>query len=454
MKFTNVKEAISWLDTQKSSVPNNNGSGVEKVKVALSFIGNPHHGIPAIHITGTNGKGSTTAFLRELLLSQGLQVGTFTSPHIMTFKERFTFNGELISDEDLLSIVEEMVHVNEYMEQTEFGRLVFFELYTVMMALYFKMIKPDVCLIEVGIGGRRDCTSVIEGQISIITTIGLDHSDKLGNTVEEVAAEKAGLIKRGTQVVTGLIEHGPLNVIEDYAREMNAAIYRYQTDFGMSDVLNHLDQGSTFNFWQIMTDPNETQQNNFAIGMLGIHQIQNATVAIQAFKLWMDFIEQPIDWVVAKPALQQTNWIARMERINEDPFVYIDGAHNVAGLTALKGLVQEYFPHKTIRILYAGLDSKNQLEQLPLLSTFNSVSLTVTEFGHPHAMTLSQFQEVVQEVPEKLEQAIQYVADWKPYVADFINHKDSDEMLLITGSLYFVSEVRQFIVKEFQKISN
>lgn len=454
MKFTNVKEAISWLDTQKSSVPNNNGSGVEKVKVALSFIGNPHHGIPAIHITGTNGKGSTTAFLRELLLSQGLQVGTFTSPHIMTFKERFTFNGELISDEDLLSIVEEMVHVNEYMEQTEFGRLVFFELYTVMMALYFKMIKPDVCLIEVGIGGRRDCTSVIEGQISIITTIGLDHSDKLGNTVEEVAAEKAGLIKRGTQVVTGLIEQGPLNVIEDYAREMNAAIYRYQTDFGMSDVLNHLDQGSTFNFWQIMTDPNETQQNNFAIGMLGIHQIQNATVAIQAFKLWMDFIEQPIDWVVAKPALQHTNWIARMERINEDPFVYIDGAHNVAGLTALKGLVQEYFPHKTIRILYAGLDSKNQLEQLPLLSTFNSVSLTVTEFGHPHAMTLTQFQEVVQEVPEKLGQTIQYVADWKPYVADFINHKDSDEMLLITGSLYFVSEVRQFIVKEFQKISN
>lgn len=454
MKFTNVKEAISWLDTQKSSVPNNNVSGVEKVKVALSFIGNPHHGIPAIHITGTNGKGSTTAFLRELLLSQGLQVGTFTSPHIMTFKERFTFNGELISDEDLLSIVEEMVHVNEYMEQTEFGRLVFFELYTVMMALYFKMIKPDVCLIEVGIGGRRDCTSVIEGQISIITTIGLDHSDKLGNTVEEVAAEKAGLIKRGTQVVTGLIEQGPLNVIEDYAREMNAAIYRYQTDFGMSDVLNHLDQGSTFNFWQIMTDPNETQQNNFAIGMLGIHQIQNATVAIQAFKLWMDFIEQPIDWVVAKPALQHTNWIARMERINEDPFVYIDGAHNVAGLTALKGLVQEYFPHKTIRILYAGLDSKNQLEQLPLLSTFNSVSLTVTEFGHPHAMTLTQFQEVVQEVPEKLGQAIQYVADWKPYVADFINHKDSDEMLLITGSLYFVSEVRQFIVKEFQKISN
>ena len=233
MKFTNVKEAISWLDTQKSSVPSNNGSGVEKVKVALSFIGNPHHGIPAIHITGTNGKGSTTAFLRELLLSQGLQVGTFTSPHIMTFKERFTFNGELISDEDLLSIVEEMVHVNEYMEQTEFGRLVFFELYTVMMAIYFKMKKPDVCLIEVGIGGRRDCTSVIEGQISIITTIGLDHSDKLGNTVEEVAAEKAGLIKRGTQVVTGLIEQGPLNVIEDYAREMNAAIYRYQTDFGM-----------------------------------------------------------------------------------------------------------------------------------------------------------------------------------------------------------------------------
>ena len=136
LKFINVNEAIEWLNAQRST---GQGNSVERVKVALAFIDNPHIGLPAIHITGTNGKGSTTAFLRELLLSQGLQVGTFTSPHIMTFKERFTFNGELISDEDLLFVIEEMVQINDYMEQTEFGRLVFFELYTVMMAIYFNM---------------------------------------------------------------------------------------------------------------------------------------------------------------------------------------------------------------------------------------------------------------------------------------------------------------------------
>lgn len=451
LKFINVNEAIEWLNAQRST---GQGNSVERVKVALAFIDNPHIGLPAIHITGTNGKGSTTAFLRELLLSQGLQVGTFTSPHIMTFKERFTFNGELISDEDLLFVIEEMVQINDYMEQTEFGRLVFFELYTVMMAIYFNMKKPDVCLVEVGIGGRRDCTSVVNAQLAIITTIGLDHGDKLGNTVEEVAEEKSGLIKPNSLVVTGLIDEGPLTVIENYAKEMNSEIYRYQIEYGMSDILNHLDQGSTFNFWQTSTEAEETQQNNFAIGMLGLHQVQNATVALQAFELWMRHIEQPIDWVIAKPALQKTNWIARMERIHEEPFVYIDGAHNVAGLNALKQLVTEYFPHKEIHILYAGLDSKNQAAQLPLLSTFESSSLAVTEFEHPNAMSLEQFKELVLSEATRLKQPVQFVENWPEYITDFIFTKNADQMLLVTGSLYFVSAIRQHIVKEFQKISN
>ena len=188
--------------------------------------------------------------------------------------------------------------------------------------------------------------------------------------------------------------------------------------------------------------------------MLGLHQVQNATVALQAFELWMRHIEQPIDWVIAKPALQKTNWIARMERIHEEPFVYIDGAHNVAGLNALKQLVTEYFPHKEIHILYAGLDSKNQAAQLPLLSTFESSSLAVTEFEHPNAMSLEQFKELVLSEATHLQQPVQFVENWPEYITDFIFTKNADQMLLVTGSLYFVSAIRQHIVKEFQKISN
>lgn len=362
----------------------------------------------------------------------------------MKFNERFSYNGELISDEDLLEIVNEMVPVNDYMAQTEYGRLMFFELYTVMMALYFQKKNPDVCLIEVGIGGFRDCTIVIDAQLAIITTIGLDHADKLGNTVEEVAFEKSGIIKSGSIAVTGLIDQAPLKVIEQRATELNVPIYRYQKDYGMEDVLNHLEHGSTFNFWQKITQLDDITQNNFALGMLGTHQVQNATVALQAFDAWMNHIERPIDWVVAKPALQQTNWIARMERINEVPMVYIDGAHNVAGLTALKSLVKEYFPHKTIHLLYAGLETKNQREQLPLLASFEPEEFTVTTFQHPQAMGKDEYQDLFNRLPGDVSENIIFRQDWQTYIEQFLDTHDNDEsqMLLVTGSLYFVSEIR------------
>lgn len=450
MKITDVNAAIEWLNQQKNTPQNN---GVEKVTMALEFLGNPHFGLPAIHITGTNGKGSTTAFIRDLLLSQGLTVGTFTSPHIMKFNERFTYNGEMISDEELLMVVNEMIAVNDYMAESAYGRLVFFELYTVMMALYFQMKQPDVCIVEVGIGGFHDCTIVVDAQLAVITTIGLDHGDKLGNTVEEVAYEKSGIIKAGSVVVTGLIGEGPLQVIEARAAEMNVPLYRYQKDYGMEDVLNHLEHGSTFNFWQKVTQLDDITQNNFALSMLGTHQIQNATVALQAFDAWMNLIEQPIDWIVAKPALHQTKWIARMERISDAPMVYIDGAHNVAGLTALKNLMNEFFPHKTIHLLYAGLETKNQRDQLPLLASFEPKSFKVTTFGHYQALQQADYQNLLDTLPAELSEQIVFEDDWKTYVRNFLDQYDSseDHLLLVTGSLYFVSEIRNFFVHQLQK---
>lgn len=450
MKIKDVKAAIEWLNQQTNTSQNN---GVAKVTMALEFLGNPHRGLPAIHITGTNGKGSTTAFLRDLLLSQGLTVGTFTSPHIMKFNERFTYDGEMISDEDLLIIINEMIAVNDYMSQSDYGRLVFFELYTVMMALYFQMKQPDVCIVEVGIGGFHDCTVVVDAQLAILTTIGLDHGDKLGDTVEEVAYEKSGIIKPGSIVVTGLIDEVPLKVIEQRAEELKAPLYRYQKDYGMEDVLNHLEHGSTFNFWQKVTQLDDITQNNFALGMLGTHQVQNATVALQAFDAWMNLIDQPIDWVVAKPALHQTKWMARMERVNETPMVYIDGAHNVAGLTALKHLMNEYFPHKTIHLLYAGLETKNQRDQLPLLASFAPANFTVTTFGHYQAMRQTDYQNLLDSLPDEVSQQIVFKADWQTYIANFLDkyEKNEDHLLLVTGSLYFVSDIRNFFVHQLQK---
>lgn len=447
MKFTTVEQAVSWLDEQTNPIRR---VGINKIRCALSYLGNPHEGLPVIHITGTNGKGSTTTYLKQLLLSQGLSVGAFTSPHIMRFNERFSFNGMNISDEDLIHITEKMVDVNAYMETTEYGKLVFFELYTVMMAIYFKEKQPDVCLIEVGIGGENDCTNVFDAQLVILTTIGLDHEDLLGDTVEAVAKEKSGLIKEDAVVVTGPIQESPLQVVIERVNDKNGYQYKFNLDYGFENVVNLKEEGSTFDFW--LLSQGEKLSHNFQITMLGQYQIDNASIALRAFFAWMLMNSESVDFDSAHHALKHTSWMARMERISDDPVIYIDGAHNAHGLTALKKLVDQYFPNKTLTVLYAGLSTKNQDEQLPILNSFNAETIYLTQFDHQKAMSVDDFIEVADENNRLHKSSFEWSTNWEEFIMNYsreVNHND-DKVLLITGSLYFVSDVRQFILEEVQ----
>lgn len=442
MKFTTVEQATAWLDAQKNPKQR---IGLKKIEIAMNYVNNPHLGLPVIHITGTNGKGSTTTFLKELLLSQGLAVGTFTSPHIMRFNERISYNGENISDDDLIRIIEQMVEVNEYMETTEYGRLIFFELYTVMMALYFQEKQPDVCLIEVGIGGENDCTNVFKADLAILTTIGLDHEDLLGDTVEAVATEKSGIIKEKSIVVTGPIQASPLNVVSERAKLMNGSHVKFDVDYGFDNIQNLKENGSSFDFWQVVDGQKHVR--NWQITMLGRYQIDNATIALKAFIAWMSHHGQYINFEDAAYALKHTKWMARMEKISENPIIYIDGAHNAHGLTALKSLVDEYFYDKEITILYAGLSTKNQDEQLPILQSFEADNLYLTQFDHRKAMSIDDFEELADEL---LDTSFEMVEDWQSFLLEFVEKADEtkERILLVTGSLYFVSDVRQLFLKK------
>lgn len=442
MKFTTVEQATAWLDAQKNPKQR---IGLKKIETAMNYVNNPHLRLPVIHITGTNGKGSTTTFLKELLLSQGLAVGTFTSPHIMRFNERISYNGENISDDDLIRIIEQMVEVNEYMETTEYGRLIFFELYTVMMALYFQEKQPDVCLIEVGIGGENDCTNVFKADLAILTTIGLDHEDLLGDTVEAVATEKSGIIKEKSIVVTGPIQASPLNVVSERAKLMNGSHVKFDVDYGFDNIQNLKENGSSFDFWQVVDGQKHVR--NWQITMLGRYQIDNATIALKAFIAWMSHHGQYINFEDAAYALKHTKWMARMEKISENPIIYIDGAHNAHGLTALKSLVDEYFYDKEITILYAGLSTKNQDEQLPILQSFEADNLYLTQFDHRKAMSIDDFEELADEL---LDTSFEMVEDWQSFLLEFVEKADEtkERILLVTGSLYFVSDVRQLFLKK------
>lgn len=442
MKFTTVEQATAWLDAQTNPKQR---IGLKKIETAMNYVNNPHLGLPVIHITGTNGKGSTTTFLKELLLSQGLAVGTFTSPHIMRFNERISYNGENISDDDLIRIIEQMVEVNEYMETTEYGRLIFFELYTVMMALYFQEKQPDVCLIEVGIGGENDCTNVFKADLAILTTIGLDHEDLLGDTVEAVATEKSGIIKEKSIVVTGPIQASPLNVVSERAKLMNGSHVKFDVDYGFDNIQNLKENGSSFDFWQVVDGQKHVR--NWQITMLGRYQIDNATIALKAFIAWMSHHGQYINFEDAAYALKHTKWMARMEKISGNPIIYIDGAHNAHGLTALKSLVDEYFYDKEITILYAGLSTKNQDEQLPILQSFEADNLYLTQFDHRKAMSIDDFEELADEL---LDTSFEMVEDWQSFLLEFVEKADEtkERILLVTGSLYFVSDVRQLFLKK------
>lgn len=435
MTFTSIDAALAWMNAQTN--PRQRQS-LDKVRQAFAFLGNPHRDLPVIHITGTNGKGSTTAYLRDMLLSQGLKVGTFTSPHIMVFNERFTYNGELISDEDLLALLNKVYEVNEYMETTEYGRLVFFELYTVMMGLYFSWKQPDVCLVEVGIGGYQDATNVVDGKIAVITTIGLDHADKLGDTIEAVSLEKSGIIKHHSDVVTGDIPDISFEVFHEKALEEEAEEYRYEKDFRPLDIQNLKHLGSKF-VWE-----NGEESQTIHITMVGDHQIHNASLALEVFYLWMTkHAQQAIDWNKAKEAIQQTKWLARMEKIHNQPLIYIDGAHNVAGLQALHDMMRDYFHEFRFTILYAGLSTKNQEEQLPIIFQLGANQVYLTEFTHDKAMTAFDFEHL-----DLDDERLPEIVSWQQYIKNYLNADvDDRHLLLVTGSLYFVSEVRDFVLK-------
>ncbi len=434
MEFNSLKEAMDWMNGQISLVPR---KGIEKMRCAFEYMGNPHRDLPVIHVTGTNGKGSTSTFIKEMLLSQGLKVGTFTSPHIMKFNERITFNGDPIEDYDLLKLLNKMYSLNEYMETTEYGRLAYFELYTAMMGLYFSWKKPDVCIIEVGIGGYSDATYLFDGQMAVITTIGLDHGDKLGHTLEEVAYEKSGIIKNEAVVVVGKIQKDSLDIIRKAAREQDAEFYEYGVDFKVKNIENLKEKGSKFD-WHSHFDFKPIE-----ISMIGEHQIDNASIAIQAFTLWMyNHTKQKIDWIKAMNALKTTKWIARMEKIHDKPLIYIDGAHNVAGLMALKNMMESYFDNYTYSIVYSGLSTKNQDEQLPIIQSMAAEEIYLTEFEHDMSMTYDNFLEI-----DNIEMKKMTYIKWKTFIEQYLKENKSDRhILLVTGSLYFVSDVRSFVL--------
>ncbi len=295
--------------------------GLDSIKRLMEYMGNPHKGQKYIHVAGTNGKGSVSTMLSEILMASGYSVGLYTSPALVNFNERIRLNGVEISDEDLSLCTKEVKEASEKIVKDGYPHPTEFEIVTAIAFLYYKKKNADIVVLEVGMGGRLDATNVIEKPlISIITSISLDHTDRLGETIEEIAGEKCGIIKKGAITVTSPCQNEKaLSVIREKAD--NLVIPK------MPKLIKEELKGIWFNY--------ENLENIF-LSLSGIHQLENAAIAICASKVLGIFDENIVK------GLSKVTHGARMEVVRENPPIILDGAHNTSAMEYLKENVKKY----------------------------------------------------------------------------------------------------------------
>jgi len=287
-------EVEKWLH---SRIGLNFRSGLGRMQRAVDLLGNPEQTYPIIHVTGTNGKGSTIAFMRELFARHGKKVGTFTSPHIVSIHDRICINGEPISDEDFIRLADQVKAMEQRLLETH-DQLSFFELLTLIALLYFKEQKVDLVLLEVGIGGILDTTNVVTGEIAIITSIGLDHQETLGDSLVAIAEQKAGIFKPGNSAVIANLAPEAQLVCKKTATNLGVSLYQANKDFSFRNG----------NFSSSLAD-----FNHLILGLEGAYQEENAALALQAFLLFMAQRNEKVDQEAVRAALQATKWAGRLE---------------------------------------------------------------------------------------------------------------------------------------------
>lgn len=428
------QEAIEWIH---SRLPFGSRPGLVRINALLQLLGNPQNKLKVIHIGGTNGKGSTVAFLRCLLQEQGFSVGTYTSPYIETFNERISLDGVPIPGDDLVRLVKQVQPLVAQLDADEETKYITeFEIMTGMMFSYFAEKKPDFVIVEVGLGGLLDCTNVVDPLVSGITTIGLDHTDILGETLEEIAYQKAGIIKKNRPVVTGNIREEALTVIEKKAAETASPLYRLNQEFSV------IDEGPDEQWGERMSFQNaDWQIKHLFLPLLGKHQTENAGVALEIFCLLSQMCDFHFSNREVQRAMEQVRWAGRMEKILDEPLVILDGAHNDHAVQVLVRNLKKEFSGRKIYVLFAALTTKDVSKMIPDLLSVPELSLAFCEFDYPKATTKAGYQEMF-----GADAAV--YPDWRTGIGALMQQMSSEDVLLITGSLYFISQVREGLLNE------
>ncbi|HGJ2441059.1 TPA: folylpolyglutamate synthase/dihydrofolate synthase family protein [Streptococcus pneumoniae] len=426
-------ENNQWIANYRTDQPH---FGLERMVELLALRGNPHLKLKVLHIGGTNGKGSTIAFLKKMLEKLGLRVGVFSSPYLIHYTDQISINGESISEARLEALMADYQSLLEGEAVANLQGTTEFEIITALAYDYFASEQVDVAIMEVGMGGLLDSTNVCQPILTGITTIGLDHVALLGDTLEAIAEQKAGIIKQGMPLVTGRIAPEALTVIDRIAEGKDAPRLAYGTDYQVRHQESVV-TGEVFDYTSAV------RQGRFQTSLLGLYQIENAGMAIALLDTFCqedgrelasnDFLGQ---------TLEETSWPGRLEIVSRDPLMILDGAHNPHAIKALLVTLQERFADYHKEILFTCIKTKALGDMLDLLGAMPDTELTLTHFADSRATDES----VLKEAAKSRNLSYQ---DWHDFLEQNLTDKKEEKQTvrIVTGSLYFLSQVRAYLME-------
>jgi len=404
--------------------------GLTQVERILNAIGNPHREIQAIHIGGTNGKGSTAAMMGSILQKEGYRVGVYTSPHLIRFTERIKVNGKEIEEEEVAALAEWMKKEIEAAGITP--PFTFFDFTTAMALYYFKQKLVDLAVLEVGLGGRLDSTNVVDPLISIITNIAKDHEEYLGKSILKIAGEKTGIIKKGRPLITAATQPQVLRLFSKICKENGSPYFRVGKEFryvraedGDFDY-----EGLNRKLWSIH------------LNLRGFHQVINATTALGAMEVLED-LGYRVSTDAMVDGLKEVDWPGRLEMVSFSPRVILDGAHNPAGALVLKESLGKEFQYQHLVLLIGIMKDKDIQSMLDLLAPLAD-HIILTKPHTDRAAPPALLKKALGQNGKKAEIA----EDLKQAVERGLSLAQKEDLLCITGSLYTVGEARAYFHPE------
>ncbi len=440
------QEAVSWiLGLGKfGSQP-----GLSRVSWLLEQLDHPQKGLPVVHVAGTNGKGSTCYILERILATAGYRVGMFTSPFVDDFTERMMFCGEPIPSEKLGALVSKLVPLAQEADRLGLGHPTQFEIVTVAAFMYYREVSPDVVILETGLGGRLDATNVVDPWLSIITNVGYDHMDVLGDSLPQIAREKAGIIKSGVPVITGA-DGEALQAIQQESDVREAPLFSLDSDFTF-DTSTHptgrgsMGYGQIFNYRGIFED-----HLGLELSLIGAHQKINATLALAAVELLGAHHNLSVGRASITKGLQQVRVPIRVERFSQDPAIILDAAHNTEGIAALMAAIRELKEiNQWDKIVYVlgFLADKPIEDMIQVIDPPDHMICTRPE--SPRAKDPWELAEILKTKKLGNPDMIEVFSDYSAAIQGGLKRTSQNGLLVIFGSFYLASYARKVLVDLF-----